>query len=228
LQHDRAPEESTSLKYPSLTMVTGGARSGKSTHAQGLARAWGGDKVVYIATAPADSDSEFRARIQRHRESRPDTWTTVEEPLDLTSPIRRFGAEAAVLLIDCLTLFVTNWMLKDLGRDMLELPTDRALNPKEARVMERQIRRTIGQVQGLVREAKNAAAAVIVVTNEVGLGMVPDTPLTRYFRDTLGMANQEVAAAANRVDALVSGIPLTIKRSPCGRFVERLVGEHSE
>ncbi len=166
-------------------LVLGGARSGKSRHAQLLAEAWaadvGGD-LVFIATAQA-FDDEMRDRIARHRSDRDARWRTVEAPLDLPEAIA--GEGGATLLVDCLTLWASNLLLAD--RDLDEAG------------------------EALVATLGAATGRVVLVSNEVGWGIVPDNPLARRFRDVAGRLNQRVAAAVDRVDLVVAGLPLRLK-----------------
>src|SRR5689334_20626396 len=159
-------------------LITGGARSGKSRHAQEIAESLG-EQRTYIATAEA-GDDDMAARIRRHREARGPGWTTVEEPLD---PARAIAGD--VVLIDCLTLWVSNLIhaRDDVGPDF-----DRLLH-------------ALGRAPG----------HVLVVTNEVGLGIVPDSPLARRYRDELGRLNQRVATACDRVVMMIAGLPLRVK-----------------
>jgi adenosylcobinamide kinase/adenosylcobinamide-phosphate guanylyltransferase len=168
---------------PRLTLVLGGARSGKSRHAEGLVTAspppW-----IYVATAPA-LDEEMTERIARHRDRRAEGWQTVEAPLDLAAAIAEHGDSDQALLIDCLTLWLSNIMLD--GRDV------------EA------------ACETLIDALAVAPGPIIVVSNEVGLGIVPDNALARRFRDAQGRLNQLVAARADRVVLMAAGLPLTLK-----------------
>ncbi|WP_260925254.1 bifunctional adenosylcobinamide kinase/adenosylcobinamide-phosphate guanylyltransferase [Novosphingobium sp. 9] len=165
----------------SSLLVIGGARSGKSRYAQGRAEALG-QEAVYIATAQA-FDEEMHARIASHKADRGEGWRTVEAPLDLPQALAANDAE--VLLVDCLTLWTSNLMLAD--RDIPEA-LDRLI------------------------EAINAArGTVILVTNEVGLGIVPDNALARRFRDAAGIVNQRVAACVEEVQFLCAGLNLRMK-----------------
>jgi adenosylcobinamide kinase / adenosylcobinamide-phosphate guanylyltransferase len=172
------------MTMPRLTLVLGGARSGKSRHAEAIARA-AGLRRIYLATAEA-FDDEMRARIAKHREDRAaDGWTTIEEPVDLPGTIARASAQDAVVLVDCLTLWLTNVMLGE-----LDVPA-----AQEALLA------TLARTEG----------PVVVVSNELGLGLVPETPLGRRFRDAQGRLNQAVAEAADSVLFVAAGLPLTLK-----------------
>jgi adenosyl cobinamide kinase/adenosyl cobinamide phosphate guanylyltransferase len=173
-----------------LTLVTGGARSGKSDHAERLVRDAGGDRVTFIATAEP-GDDEMAARIARHRDGRPSTWTTVEAPRDPAAAIAR--AEAPVVLLDCLTLLASN----------LLLAADGSMNDGAAAVR--------AQVDAMLRARAARDGRLIIVTNEVGLGIVPATSLGRIYRDVLGEANRRVAEAADSVLLMVSGIPVILR-----------------
>jgi adenosylcobinamide kinase / adenosylcobinamide-phosphate guanylyltransferase len=168
---------------PRTVLVLGGARSGKSRHAQALAEAMAGARV-FVATAQA-FDDEMRDRIARHQADRDDSWSTVEAPTDLTQAIRTHGASGGVVLVDCLTLWLSNLLLAD--RD-LESAGDE-----------------------LVDALSTNAASVVLVSNEVGFGIVPDNALARRFRDAAGRLNQRVAAACDAVDLVVAGLPLRLK-----------------
>ena len=163
--------------------VIGGARSGKSRYAQTRAEAAGGSPV-FVATAEA-FDDEMRDRIARHRADRDARWTTVEAPRDLPAALDALSARDAVVLVDCLTLWVSNLLLS--GADM-PLAT-------------RELCDAISHFEG----------RLILVANEVGLGIVPDNALARAFRDAAGQLNQSVAATANEVVLLTAGLPLTLK-----------------
>jgi adenosylcobinamide kinase / adenosylcobinamide-phosphate guanylyltransferase len=183
-----------------LTLILGGARSGKSRYAQSLCHS--SAQVVYIATARADeqeSDQELRERIARHRADRPAAWQTVEEPLDLPRAIQAAAVEA-ILLIDCITLWISNLMWELKGQ------THAA---QEAEILAR-IDDLIASMRQRA-ESTSAAGEVIVVSNEVGSGLVPEHPLGRAFRDLQGFANQRLAQAADKVILIVAGLPLSLK-----------------
>lgn len=164
----------------SLHFVLGGARSGKSRQAESLFAAE--PACVYIATAQA-FDDEMRARIAEHQERRDARWTTFNAPFDLVGALKDAGDRPA--LVDCLTLWLTNWMLAEFDYEAAG--------------------------ERLVEYLKTRAAMTVLVSNEVGLGIVPDTPLGRRFRDAQGRLNQKVAAAAGRVVFVAAGLPLVIK-----------------
>jgi adenosylcobinamide kinase/adenosylcobinamide-phosphate guanylyltransferase len=176
-----------------LTLVVGGARSGKSRLAEQLAAAH--SAVTYLATAHA-GDAEMARRIALHRRRRAEQtpgWRTVEEPWDVAATVAAHGAADGCVLLECLTLWVTSLMLG--------LPGRPALGDEE-----------IGtQVERLIEVARAGPGRLIVVSNEVGCGIVPDNALARRFGDVLGEANQRLAAAAAEVYGCVAGIPLRIK-----------------
>lgn len=167
---------------PRLTLVLGGARSGKSRYAEGLLAdlppSW-----TYIATAEA-YDDEMRARIAAHRARRDERWCTLDAPRDLPKTIRTLSAGQPAL-IDCLTLWLSNIMLSE--RDV-----DR-------------------ETANLLAALRDTPGPVVVVSNEVGFGIVPDNPLARRFRDAQGRLNAEVAQLADRVLLVAAGLPLTLK-----------------
>ena len=173
-----------------LTLVLGGARAGKSTYAQELAA--GVERVLFVATAEA-SDRDMEARIEAHRESRPPEWDTIEEPLDLVRALEPLAGRYDTVLLDCLTLWVSNLLLRD-G----EGEAANADIPAE--------------VRGLLEAYERGTASWIVVSNEVGLGVVAPTRLGRLYTDELGRANQLVAAAADDVFFLAAGLPLNLKK----------------
>jgi adenosylcobinamide kinase/adenosylcobinamide-phosphate guanylyltransferase len=172
-----------------LTLVTGGARSGKSRHAQALASK--SSSVLFVATA-LRSDEEMEARIVRHREDRPSHWQTVEEPLHLAAAVSSRSEAAQAVLIDCLTVWLSNlcWRHREQTVDQLL-----------------QIART--ELDSLI--CCSRSSNLTVVTNEVGSGIVPEGKLARDFRDLQGFCNQHLARAAEWVYLVVSGIPVAIK-----------------
>lgn len=183
-----------------LVLITGGARSGKSRFAELLA-AHPGLPVVYIATAQV-YDEEMALRVKKHREQRPSDWNLVEEPLALSSVLERYRNERVVLLIDCVTLWLTNLLLSDY-REEPEDPF--AQDEKEQEILD--------QVQAVAHLAQEISPLVIMVTNEVGQGIVPDNPLSRSYRDLSGRANQTLGRTASKVYSVVAGFPVEIKAS---------------
>lgn len=173
-----APSKSKPL--PRVSLVLGGARSGKSAYAEGLivAAAGGG---LYVATAEA-RDDEMRARIDAHRRRRGESWRTIEAPRDIARPLREHSGP---VLVDCLTLWVAN---------LLEAGTD--------------VARASDELDGCLAQT---AGPVILVSNEVGLGIVPDNALARAFRDAAGRVNQQVAERADQVVFVAAGLPLKLK-----------------
>ena len=179
-----------------LILITGGVRCGKSRFAERLAGELGGDHVTFIATAEA-GDDEMRDRIAAHRASRPGSWTTREASVDVAAAIIEADARPdppCAIVVDCLTLLVSNLLL---GRDGGAEETAAARVDRQTRA---------------IRDAGlGTRATVIIVTNEVGWGIVPSTPLGRRYRDLLGAANQVLAAASAKVYLLVAGIPVDCK-----------------
>jgi adenosylcobinamide kinase / adenosylcobinamide-phosphate guanylyltransferase len=170
----------------SVTLVLGGVRSGKSRYAQQLAEQ--SRRVVFVATAKI-SDDEMRAKIEQHREERPKEWLTVEEPLELPRVLAEHELECEVMVVDCLTIFAANLM-------EIEGENDSAIE---------------GRVEALCGALQAAQCAVVLVSNEVGSGVVPAYPLGRKYRDLLGEINQRVARVADDVVLMVAGLPLALK-----------------
>ena len=180
-------------KRPKIVLITGGVRSGKSSFAEKLAGNIG-RKITFIATAQA-LDEEMTDRIAEHQSNRPRHWETYEEPYQIAQVIQKVGEKTEVVLIDCLTLLVSNLM-----QDYLEDTSNNNL-----------AKSIIKQVKEIVRESLQCSATVIIVSNEVGLGLVPANPMGRFFRDILGQVNQIIGADADRVYLMTAGIPLLIK-----------------
>jgi adenosylcobinamide kinase/adenosylcobinamide-phosphate guanylyltransferase len=178
--------------------VTGGARSGKSRFAEELARQ-GRRPVVYLATAEA-GDDEMRARIREHQQRRPVSWETVEATCEIGRALASLADAPGTILVDDLGLLVTNRLLALCGDDEPRRETSASLHAAVE-----------VEIDELLDAQARGGWELIVVTNEVGLGIVPATPLGRVFRDALGRANQTLAAAAAEVYLLVAGIPLRIK-----------------
>jgi len=200
------------VKGNHLAVVLGGARSGKSAWAEELARraAERGRRdgealpVTYVATATVD-DEEMARRVEAHRRRRPASWRTVEAPFGLAETIRDVGRARGVILVDCLTVYVSNVLLQAGGTGAGES----VLSEHRERTVHQHV---LGEVEAFVEACRNVPAHVIVVTNEVGEGVVPAYPLGRLFRDVAGRANQMIARAADDVYVLFAGIPVEVKR----------------
>jgi len=168
----------------SVTFILGGARSGKSQRAEALAKQSLLD-VVYVATSPhIEGDKEWKLRIQKHQQGRPEHWQTVEERLDLCEVLKKLKGNQCAL-VDCLTLWLFNIMEEKLNID--------------------------DEVAGLCVYLTKLDQPVILVSNELGMGLVPEQKLGRDFRDAQGRLNQAVAKVASRVEFMVAGIPMVLK-----------------
>jgi adenosylcobinamide kinase/adenosylcobinamide-phosphate guanylyltransferase len=180
-----------------VILILGGARSGKSAYAQQIAKrlCQGKRGVIYIATAVA-GDEEMQERIARHRAARPPFWKTLEAPRKAARVIEEIGEESQVIILDCLTLLVSNLMLDKVDGETMVREED-----------------ILGEVESLVQTAKGVKSQVIVVSNEVGLGIVPTTKLGCLFRDIAGRANQLVAREADEVYVMWAGIATRVKGS---------------
>lgn len=165
-----------------VTLVLGGVRSGKSQYAQQLGER--ARRVVFVATAKAGDDDEMQRKVERHQSSRPPHWQTVEEPLRLAETIARHGAGCDLMIIDCLTFFAAN---------LLEQGDEQT------------------RIEELCTALQSPPCSIVLVSNEVGSGVVPAYPSGRRFRDLLGEMNQSVARVASNVLLLVAGLPLVLK-----------------
>jgi len=173
------------------TFVLGGARSGKTSYAERIAKEWSqrdGKEVVYVATAQV-TDGEMEVRINRHRRVRPANWQTVEEPVDVASIIAN-ASSSSIVLVDCLSLLLNNWMFIE--------------SCSATRCFER--------MRALTEAIEATAGTIIVVSNEVGQGIVPADALSRQYRDWLGLLNQAVASVAASVVLVVAGIPIDLRK----------------
>jgi adenosylcobinamide kinase / adenosylcobinamide-phosphate guanylyltransferase len=171
------------MTIPLGLLVLGGARSGKSRYAQARAEALDG-ALVYVATGQA-LDEEMADRIRRHRADRGERWRTIEAPLDLADAMAEASAPDRIVLVDCLTLWASNLLFSD--RD-----------PERA-------------ISALIEAVRAAPGDIILVANEVGLGIVPDNALARQFRDLAGRINQAIAECVSEVQFVAAGLPLRLK-----------------
>jgi adenosylcobinamide kinase/adenosylcobinamide-phosphate guanylyltransferase len=178
------------------TLIFGGARSGKSAYAEKLAAASGKD-VVYLATAQA-GDAEMAARIAHHRQQRDQTWMTVEEPMALGAAIVRWSAPDRLVLVDCLTIWLSNLLFSE-AKDFPEV--GKIIAPENF-VKER---------EQFLSALAHAAGDVILVSNEVGMGIIPQGAVSRWFVDEAGRLNQAVAARCEHVVWVAAGLPLVLK-----------------
>ncbi len=178
----------TNQAAPRVTLVLGGARSGKSRHAEALVRALTppGGGLIYVATAQA-LDAEMSARIAAHRDQRGPEWITVDAPLDLVATLRHEARPGRALLVDCLTLWLSNLMHAQ--------------------------RDAAAETEALAAALHRPTCPIVLVSNEVGLGIVPENPLARAFRDHQGRLNQRIAAIAARVVFVAAGLPITLKEA---------------
>jgi adenosylcobinamide kinase / adenosylcobinamide-phosphate guanylyltransferase len=169
-----------------LIFITGGVRSGKSQFALELAQKFP-DPKAYLATAQA-LDAEMTERIQKHKDNRPRNWRTLEEPRRVSEILKKEGGQFGLILLDCLTLWVSNLMMGDWS---------------EAQILE--------EADRLIRMSRLVKGSLIIVSNEVGLGVVPDNPAARSFRDLCGWIHQRVAREADDVFFMIAGLPQKLK-----------------
>jgi adenosylcobinamide kinase / adenosylcobinamide-phosphate guanylyltransferase len=174
------------LQIKQIILITGGARSGKSRYAEEQARAAGG-RLLYVATAEA-KDEEMARRIAEHRKRRGSEWITIEEPLELSGALLRYRGEIDCALVDCLTLWISNLLMRQAEKAATE------------------------KIDALIDSLTRVDFHLFFVSNEVGLGIVPDNPLARSFRDLVGWANQRIAEVADEVVLMVAGQPMVVKR----------------
>ena len=182
-----------------LTLITGGARSGKSRFAELLA-AHAKRPVIYIATAQI-LDKEMALRVKKHQKQRPSNWRLIEEPLNIHDTLMQLKDEDGIILLDCVTLWLTNLLLAGYVPDDHDRFND---------TLEPQILKSVQSVALLARDIK---PQVIFVSNEVGQGIVPENPMARAYRDLAGRGNQILAHSADQVYMVVAGIPMEIKHS---------------
>ena len=172
---------------PVKKLVLGGCRSGKSRYAEQWVAQNFSDKV-FVATLEARNDAEMDQRIALHRQSRGSGWLTVEEPLDLAGVLGKNETGAEVFLVDCLTMWLTNMMMQGFSDERIQ-----------------------GEVARLCQTVRGLEVSVVLVANEVGLGIVPESPLGRRFRDLAGWTNQRMASVCGQVVLVAAGLPLRLK-----------------
>lgn len=182
-----------------LILISGGARSGKSRFAEQLAAEKAKQRenaaVLYLATCEV-RDEEIKQRIEIHQTRRPSSWLTVEEPLHTDRKVREYGDRYPVILLDCITLWVSNYLLSK-SDDTWHQPSI--------------LDELLGKTDQMIEAARRTNTILIAVTNEVGLGIVPDTPLGRVYRDYAGLVNQRLAEAADQAYLVAMGIPVSLK-----------------
>lgn len=184
-----AGDQETGIKIvKEIILVIGGCRSGKSRYALELAKHISGDRRIFIATC-VSGDKEMEMRVERHKKERGKGWSTVEIPLRLPEAIIEYSPNSDLILVDCLTLWISNLILNNNDVDMSKAAL------------------------GLARSLKDAQCPVIMVSNEVGTGIVPENRLARLFRDAAGILNQKIATCSDRVIWMVAGIPVPIKKN---------------
>ncbi|MBC2722571.1 bifunctional adenosylcobinamide kinase/adenosylcobinamide-phosphate guanylyltransferase [Desulfosporosinus sp.] len=198
-----------------FTLITGGARSGKSTFAERLA-AHAKRPVIYIATAQI-WDGEMAIRVKKHQEQRPSSWRLIEEPLNIHDTLTHLKDEEGVILLDCVTLWLTNLLLAGEARYAEQsnpadpsASSDRQLSSYIYNYVEPEILAKVNEISQLAQEIK---PKVIFVTNEVGQGIVPENLLARAYRDLAGRSNQILARQADSVYMVVAGYPIDLKPS---------------
>jgi adenosylcobinamide kinase / adenosylcobinamide-phosphate guanylyltransferase len=176
-----------------LIFVLGGARSGKSTYGLTRAHELGGN-TLFVATAQA-FDGEMHERIRKHREERPMHWTTLEAHTEVGKHVEELGIAFEVIIVDCITLLASNLLLS--------LPDNSTQENVDWVILL--------EIDALLAACSRSSATWLVISNEVGMGVVPPTRLGRFFRDALGRANQRIASAADEVRLLVAGLPWQLK-----------------
>ena len=183
----------TTNSQSTITLILGGARSGKSSYAQRLAEE-SGKSVTFLATAQA-LDEEMSVRIQKHRDERPASWETLELLLGISSHVEQIKTDVVVL--DCMTLLVTNLLMQFVKDDLVdEMPFTDAIQK---------------EVDELIKKIREHKQEWLIISNEVGLGLVPPYQMGRVYRDLLGWSNQRLARAADKVILMVAGIPMVVK-----------------
>lgn len=178
-----------------IFLITGGTRSGKTSYAENLAKKSGNRSVTYIATGVI-CDDEMSFRVKEHQKYRPESWVTVEEQFN---PSKKWphDSEERIVILDCIATLTSNYLIK-------------YENLNYSQMMEITRRELVEEINSLLQNAASSSGTSIFITNEVGQGVVPETYLGRVFRDLLGLVNQQIAAKADKVILMVSGIPVTI------------------
>lgn len=167
-------------------LILGGARSGKTSFSEKTAKKLG-KEFVYIATT-IPLDLEMKVRVKKHKKNRSDIWRTVEEPVNVISVLKKEDKKSKVILLDCLTLLINNWMMKKYKEEKIK-----------------------AKIKEIADFCKNCRSSVVIVSNEVGMGIVPANKLARSFRDIEGRANQELAKFADEAYFIVAGLPMRLK-----------------
>jgi len=188
-----------------MTLVTGGARSGKSSFGESIFNNMQGE-ILYIATAQA-FDDEMKDRIKKHQQDRPSNWTTLEGYKDLADKIQPYRGKVSGVFLDCITIMVTNLMLdEDVNWDNI--------SPEVANEIEKKIMK---EIQQLIKATKELEVPVVFVTNEIGMGIVPENKMSRIFRDIAGRMNQYLGREVDKVYLVVCGVPIKIKGEGVGK-----------
>ncbi|MCB2293300.1 bifunctional adenosylcobinamide kinase/adenosylcobinamide-phosphate guanylyltransferase [Clostridium algoriphilum] len=183
-----------------IVLITGGARSGKSSYAEKLAKETRGE-VLYIATS-IPFDDEMKDRVKKHKERRPDNWSTYEGYKNLKQVFYNTKIHFDLILLDCITIMVTNLMFDRAGDNFDDL-NNQAIDKMELEILQ--------EVEAFLDEAEKSLKTVILVTNEIGSGIVPEYKMSRVFRDIAGRVNQYIASRAEEVYMVVCGIPIKVK-----------------
>lgn len=183
-----------------IVLITGGARSGKSTYAEKLAKEEKSG-VLYIATS-IPFDDEMKDRVKKHKERRPSTWHTFEGYKNLKQVFYNEEMQFGTILLDCITIMVTNLMF-DIAGDSFDALNNEAIDTMESEILQ--------EVADFICEGEKSSKTIIIVTNEIGSGIVPEYKMARVFRDIAGRVNQYIASRAKEVHLVVSGIPIKIK-----------------
>ncbi|MEW6587388.1 MAG: bifunctional adenosylcobinamide kinase/adenosylcobinamide-phosphate guanylyltransferase [Nitrospirota bacterium] len=201
-----------------IILITGGARSGKSSFAIQRASACG-SKKAYIATAEG-LDEEMRQRIEAHRKQRGNDWRTFEEPLEIADLLKNIGRECGVIVLDCLTLWLSNVTTRSQNsghrNQKSEVRSQRSelrarSSEQRTKSVETEIKRLLDSLRRFKDSPSDGSRRLFIVSNEVGMGIVPDNELSREFRDLAGFLNQKIADIADEVYFMVSGIPVKVK-----------------